>query len=154
MQSFKQFFESDQITYEEGNGWYYINLFEKNNLIGRLTWTISGANEDYSYPTELELHYIFISKKWRNTGAGEKLLKLFKHKAKEIFPTSEGFVSYITWIGIYGLLNKVFGPPFLVVDDEKDEELYPDEIKLRKTQPKASLEKISYQRDIRAHYPL
>ena len=140
--------------YEEDHGWHYINLMDGNKICAQLTWTISECNIDFDKPEELELYYIFVYPKYRGIGLGEYLLNLFKNKAKSEFPTATSFTSYVTWQGIYTLLNKVFGKPFLVMDSEKDEELHPDKVNLRKGQPKASFGKINYNKSLRIHYEL
>ena len=159
MKTFSQYFEVKKtqdiiVSYEDDNGWYYVNLGKDGKMIGQLTWTVSGNNMDFSKPEELELYYIWVDPKYRRQDLGEYLLKLFKVKAKQVFPTATQFSSYVTWQGVYNLLNKIFGQPFTIVDDESDTELTPDQVKLRKTQPRATNTTLDYKKSIRMHYGL
>lgn len=159
MKTFSQYFEVKQVqditvSYEDERGWYYINLEKNGKMIGQLTWTVSGNNLDGYKPEELELYYIWVDSKYRRQNLGEYLLKLFKVKSKQVFPTATQFSSYITWQGVYNLLNKVFGKPFTIIDDENSDELTPDQVKLRKTQPRATNTTLNYNKSIRMHYGL
>lgn len=159
MKTFYKYFEAKQtkdiiVSYEDDQDWYYINLEKNNKMIGQLTWTVSRNNIDISKPEELELYYIWVEEKYRNQDLGEYLLKLFRSKSKQVFPTARQFVSYVTWQGVYNLLNKIFGPPFTIVDDERNLELTPSQVKLRKSQPVATIGAINYKKSIRIHYGL
>jgi GNAT superfamily N-acetyltransferase len=156
MRTFSQWLEGTNpefsVYYEEDRGWYYINLYlpGSEEMVAQLTWTVSEANIDKV--EELELYYIWIDPKYRRQGVGEYLLKLFKTKAKQTFPTADRFASDVTWMGVYNLLNKVFGIPELMKGEYDD--IDPKDLKLRKSQPKSDIHKLDYKKSVKMIYAL